>query len=849
MLPIKLEMKNFLPYRQPEPILFEGIHLACLTGANGAGKSSVLDAITYALWGEARSKRDDDLIHLGESEMSVSLDFEQEGNIYRVHRQRTSGKRGATSLTLYLQQEQGHFKLINEPNLRDTQKKLEQILRLDYKTFVASAFLQQGKADAFMTKQAAERKKLLSEILGLERWQVYEERAKKALKDCETQLHIIEARLNDLQKELDTAPAKRQELQLAQESFDQAERDRQEADARLAEVQDAPIELKSAQEQYELYAKRQAEYQQDLSELDQEISVIQGRIRAHEDILAQSASIQTGYQNLRSAREYSLTLGNQLEQLRQISERHSLLSTQLNAERTALEKRLSALEAEISSLRARIKPDTESELARVSAEVERLEGVDQQREDNERQINALRENKAGIKHNLDQLKDEGVKLSERIQRLEGLETSLCPLCGQVLDDAHRQAVLNDLNAERADKRAQWTHYNEQMRQIEQEITQLSTLNKQLLDQRVALPRQQALKGALSQQAQAEQEARQRLNSVEVEHSQISEQLVSNDYAHSLHTELSALEAQRAAIGYDSTAHQSTREALDKYASFDEQFRLLKHAEEALPQERDLLHSKRKRINTLKDAIAEQVQHMAQQADEIKRHQERVVLMNQRLKERKELSDKEHLARQRLTSAQQELYALEGKRERVARLQQERDAYHVKQAHYEQLRLAFSKHGVPTMLIEAAIPELEASANDYLVRMTDGRLHLRLTTQQEKADGQLRETLEIEIADELGTRPYENYSGGEAFRVNFALRVALSELLARRAGAHLRTLFVDEGFGTQDAEGRTKLVEVLNAIQDRFDMILVITHIDELRDAFPVHIQVDKTSSGSRIMVR
>jgi len=137
----------------------------------------------------------------------------------------------------------------------------------------------------------------------------------------------------------------------------------------------------------------------------------------------------------------------------------------------------------------------------------------------------------------------------------------------------------------------------------------------------------------------------------------------------------------------------------------------------------------------------------------------------------------------------------------------------------------------------------------LGRMTEGRMALRLTTQREKQTGGVIETLDIEIADEIGTRSYEMFSGGESFRVNFALRIALSKLLARRAGAQLRTLFIDEGFGTQDDEGRTKLVEAITAIQHDFDLIMVITHIEDLRDSFPVHIVVEKTGSGSRITVR
>jgi exonuclease SbcC len=153
-----------------------------------------------------------------------------------------------------------------------------------------------------------------------------------------------------------------------------------------------------------------------------------------------------------------------------------------------------------------------------------------------------------------------------------------------------------------------------------------------------------------------------------------------------------------------------------------------------------------------------------------------------------------------------------------------------------------------MIIETAVPEMERAANDLLSRMTDGRMHVRIETQHEIKTGEVREALDILISDELGTRPYELYSGGEAFRVNFAIRIALSRMLARRAGAQLRSLFIDEGFGTQDARGREHLVAAIQSIQDDFDLILVITHIDELKDAFPARIEVTKTPQGSQFQL-
>jgi exonuclease SbcC len=170
--------------------------------------------------------------------------------------------------------------------------------------------------------------------------------------------------------------------------------------------------------------------------------------------------------------------------------------------------------------------------------------------------------------------------------------------------------------------------------------------------------------------------------------------------------------------------------------------------------------------------------------------------------------------------------------------------------YKQLDEAFGKKGVQAILIDEALPEITDEANRLLSRMTDGRMALLIDTQRDTKSkkGGVIETLDIRISDELGTRNYEMFSGGEAFRINLALRIALSRLLVNRAGASLPILIIDEGFGTQDSAGREKLVEAIKSIQDEFRKIIVITHLEDLKDAFPVRINVTKTGHGSMIEV-
>src|SRR5262249_7799850 len=144
---------------------------------------------------------------------------------------------------------------------------------------------------------------------------------------------------------------------------------------------------------------------------------------------------------------------------------------------------------------------------------------------------------------------------------------------------------------------------------------------------------------------------------------------------------------------------------------------------------------------------------------------------------------ERNAIEKLSSIQQQLNAIDSARKRKLDFQARYDVLLQDQAIYEQLREAFGKNGIPAMIIEAAIPELEQATNRLLTRMTDGRMNVRFDTQRANKTGDgVRETLDIVISDELGTRDYSLFSGGEGFRVNFALRIALSQFLARRAGA-------------------------------------------------------------------
>jgi exonuclease SbcC len=216
-----------------------------------------------------------------------------------------------------------------------------------------------------------------------------------------------------------------------------------------------------------------------------------------------------------------------------------------------------------------------------------------------------------------------------------------------------------------------------------------------------------------------------------------------------------------------------------------------------------------------------------------------------------LREEENKARSELGGAQQRVDILDSQRSRKADFEKERIALQKRIVQHKSLEQAFGKNGVPALLIEQALPQIEEKANDILERLSGGSMFIRFATQtayRDKKREDLKETLDIQISDSAGTRNYEMYSGGEAFRVNFAIRLALSEVLAQRKGARLQTLVIDEGFGSQDAQGRQRLIEAINLVKNDFAKILVITHLEELKDAFPTRIEIEKTERGSEIHV-
>ena len=205
MIPLKLNVRNFLCYRDNTPTLnLENVHLACLCGDNGHGKSALLDAITFALWGSSRlgDRSHDDLIHKGQSDMLVELEFESGGERYRVVRRRARGRsQGRTGLEFFIRNNAGEWRGITGNTVRDTQDFINERIRMDHETFVNTAFLRQGDADRFTTSKPADRKRILAEVLDLSYYDQLEKRARDKVGELRLETQRLEADIEIRERE------------------------------------------------------------------------------------------------------------------------------------------------------------------------------------------------------------------------------------------------------------------------------------------------------------------------------------------------------------------------------------------------------------------------------------------------------------------------------------------------------------------------------------------------------------------------------------------------------------------------------------------------------------------------
>ncbi|MDD5370942.1 MAG: SMC family ATPase [Anaerolineaceae bacterium] len=850
MIPLHLRLSGFLSYREPVELDFTSFDLACISGSNGAGKSSLLDAITWALFGVAR-RRDDAVINSRCDAAEVVIDFEYEGGAYRIQRSKKRDK--SADLQFFVLALDGGWKPLTESSLRETERRIQDTLRMDYETFTNASFFLQGKADQFAQQRPSDRKRILSSILGLEVWETYRVAAYEHRKALEQEAGRVEGRLGEIDQELSEEKVRKKRLAELEGLLKTISQQRHTQEGAVENLRRLVASLEEQRRLVDSLRTRLSGARQMLDKLARQLAERQAERQTHLHEVERSAQIEAAFADWQRCQK-DLEKWEQLAQgFREQDKKRSEPVTEIEAERRRLVQERQALERDEGRVRAALveEPTYRQQLTAIEQATRLARERIEHRAELDRQMRELHQTQADAKAENPRLKAEMDDLVERIHLLEQA-SGACPTCGQPLTPEECQKMVVELREAgkvMGDRFRENTRllkqYESRLRDLESEHTGLASAEKELREQ---MRQSDQVAGRLTavQQLSGEWDANGAVRLAEV-----NRVLESEAYAPEARALLDEINEGLKALGYDAAAHDATRKAELAGRKSAEQLRQLELARAALaPLEREIagleaqVRTQSAEVESQQAAYDQATEkYTASSADLPDLEEAEALLM--------ELREKENRLRMDVGAARQKVAVLKDLRARQAELIERRETLSTQVSRHKTLERAFSKDGVPALLIEQALPELESQANQILDRMSDGSMSVRFETQKEYKDknrADLKETLDIVISDGAGTRDLEMYSGGEAFRVNFAIRLALSRVLAQRAGARLQTLVIDEGFGSQDAQGRQRLIETINLVRRDFSKILVITHMEELKDAFPTRIEVEKTPQGSSLRV-
>ena len=853
MIPVRLQLTGFLSYHEPVELDFTSFDLACISGSNGAGKSSLLDAITWALFGQAR-RRDDALINTNREVKAAQVvyDFQYEGNLYRIQRAKPRDK--PTVLEFFVKDGDSVWRPLTEKSVRETEARIQAILRMDYDTFTNASFFLQGRADQFAQQRPGDRKKVLSQILGLEVWEAYRAEAAERRKLEESEQKSLDAQLADIDSELTQEDARKKRLAEAEQRLVQLNKLCQAHEAVLVNLQRLAASLDEQRRLVDVLARSANEARLRYQRLDNQLVSLREECAGHQQVLAREGDVTAAYQRLQTLRADLARWDEVAANFREVEARRSgPLTTIASQESALMQERKTLNEHEFAILKelGRL-PDLQAQCTLAAEAITGLEKRLAGRAAVESALQTAQQQVADARAENTSLKEAMSALKERIDRLSKVEGALCPLCGQPLAPAERAALMTSLQTEGKEMGDRYRANIERQasneasaRELQNQFAAFGRVEEELRSAHRQHDRLEA-DCARVQQSGADWQAGGALRLADV-----SRRLSELDFAHDARAALAEIDAASKALGYDGAAHDAIRRSEREARTAEPAMRALETARAALaPLERQI-GGLETQLSAETAALA--TQEEAYRAARAKYDSEAAQLpdINQAEQEVFSMQAESNRLRMEVGMIRQLVAILNQQRERRLRLSAQREVLSLKIARLKKLEVAFSKDGVPALLIEQALPEIEEQANKVLDRLSAGGMSVRFDTQKlfkAKNRDDKKETLDIVISDSAGPREYELFSGGEAFRINFAIRLALSRVLAQRAGARLQTLVIDEGFGSQDADGVQRLIEAINQVRSEFAKIIVITHMESLKDAFPARIEVEKTPTGSSLRV-
>ncbi|MBF6595507.1 MAG: SMC family ATPase [Thermaceae bacterium] len=904
MKPLKLRLEGFGAYQQAQEIHFDDVELFAITGPTGAGKSTILDAITYALYKTTPrigSKGLGELKHPGAGQARVELTFAVGEQSWRVVR--VLGNENQNRLE-YLVGPDWRTHPASE-KVRELDNQLATILGMDYETFTRAIMLPQGEFNLFLHGKPTERRDTLIKLYGLENLRAMRERVGERLKGLKERLARLQGELDALEgAEEEKVSALREEIEgLKREELERS-RQTEAAQKTLRELErrfERFGELESLRRRkasWEAQAEAVAHIAQRLTKAEmaervwpqleglevaqreaQEARTALIQARAHlEKLQAERAKEQQGFdpQELKTLETQKANLPLLEAQEARLRRYGGTLELQTSDPLLYDEDRLEALREAERNLKELKKAHSRLERAKTASvqageDVTQAQGHIAQLEAQMQHLTELGKAARGeVSETREALASERTRQGILAHRHVLKPGEVCPLCEQTVQVLPPETILTDLMvleeaARQAENRmaqieADYKAAQSQLRQAKESLPKRqSRLQERQKEEQGASDEVEGLRRLLEgfgSYEEVSQESLRRLGGLAKALRGVVGQSSVRDYSDGLHKRLARLSEQAEKI---TRLESQIAEREGKLRASQEVSRERERRAEGLGEALVLLLQQTgfDHPESVKQARLSQAEAQALKKRQHEHQQEGSLVVQQLAKLEAELGSQDPVTDSAVREQKAGWESLEasldtikkqigGRQADFQRLQEQivrkREALKQKATLdretdlWEQLSSDLKGDRFQDFLLRHYQSGLLGRASELIKELSQGRYFLRLEDDEYKVLDRWTDTL----------RPVRTLSGGESFMASLSLALSLSEHLSRgRIGA----LFLDEGFGTLDAETLDQVAGVLEALPTQGRLVGIVTHVEALAERLPARLMVEKSPAGSKVSWR
>ena len=789
MILTNLKLENFKKYSSFEIGFDSG--LIGIIGKNGSGKSTIFEAILFALYGELRNKGDKEVVRNANASVKdaviVELDFEIDTNEYKVIRE-FRGKSLSANAKLYKNNE------LITTGAKEVTQSIINLTKMNRDAFIHTLFASQKELTSLSNSKPEDRKRMIRKLLGLEKIDYIEKELVEKSRELKREIGAyIEVLLS-----VEDITIKKENIK---EYTSQKEHYEKESQEKTVLLENKKQEEQNLKLELEAYTKTKEQKQ---------------NLYARCELLKNSiASHQTNQDKLNKELEILNTKQNELKGLQTIKQEYINIHDSLKEQDKLKEYhiRKEGLLLEQKELREQYTKAKES-IKRLEFECKDHKELVEKEKELERKIEELKLQISKVeleeKRVLQEIAGEEKLISDITKKIENITNlgreSNCPTCTRPLLDEYDSVILSLEQIVIDTKKEKITTANKSLELIKKDKEQKEQLYKEVAKEHIELAKSVNLIDSKKKDLLLQKEHFEKVENKGLKNKE----------------ELAKLEIYT----YDSSIHEQLllkqKELKSKYEYVLTLEAMLKRVDTV---KEELKSSIEKQDKYNLELVQRDLEYKAINYDEVK-HQEKIKLFDEVQKQKDTLISVINELKVKIATIQGQIKsiqeALNNNDMQLAKVQTKKDDLN----DYEKIKVSLAEF--KTKLNSKVAPRISDIASTMYAQITKGKYqHIEVSND-----------FDFYIYDEGKKYPIERFSGGEIDLANLVLRIAISKTLSELSGASsVEFLAFDEVFGSQDESRRMEILEAFHTIKEQYRQIFLISHEMEIKEMFERVVEV------------